>query len=634
MLVGLNEKGLVQDFYFPFVGQSNMTNARQVEHKIGLSLNGNFTWVGEDGWEVECSIQEDSLIGVASYKNKNIDVELRIISFVDIYDDVFCRKVEVINRSNQELKAKVFFHQVFQISANGRADTAMYVPSKYPYILSYRGNTALALSLKNSKGIAFNEYAVGVYDLKNHQGTYKDAEDSELSNNAVEHGSVDSTISSEITIDANSSEFIDYWVCLSNKNYHFASKLHRVIASAGIDEMHKRTESYWKSWLNISNPRLVNYSDDEKRRINLSLMVVKAHVDERGGVLASSDSSIFNYGKDYYSYVWPRDAAHSLIPLIRLGHTSEAMQYFKYVERTMHPKGYMHQKYQPDGGLGSTWHPMVQNGKPELNIQEDETASTVLLFFELARHCQDKDFLSGIYENVVVKMLNFMAGYINHATGLPYPSYDLWEEKFLTTTYTSILVAEALEQGASYGGALNEGNKPIWDTTSRIIRSNIAKLFSADDQYFAKGLSPEINGVYEKDTVIDISTLYALFKYGHYNHDHMAVISTANAVVELISNKSPSGGVVRYQKDKYMLSKDFVGNPWHVCTLWLAQYYIWAGKVQEAEALINWTYKHCLPSGIMSEQIDPENGEEIGVAPLVWSHAELINTLLDYKQRV
>jgi len=60
MLVGLNEKGLVQDFYFPFVGQSNMTNARQMEHKIGISLNGNFTWLGEDGWEVECSIQEDS----------------------------------------------------------------------------------------------------------------------------------------------------------------------------------------------------------------------------------------------------------------------------------------------------------------------------------------------------------------------------------------------------------------------------------------------------------------------------------------------------------------------------------------------------------------------------------------------
>lgn len=634
MLVGLNERGLVQDFYFPFVGQSNMTNARQIEHKIGVSINSNFSWLSDEGWDVECLILEDSLIGETRYKNTNLGLEIKIKSYVDIYDDVFCRNVEVTNSGNQKASVKLFFHQVFQISANGRADTAMFVPSKHPYILTYRGNTALAVSLKNSKGESFSEYAVGVYDVNNNQGTYKDAEDSQLSNNAIEHGSVDSTICTEISVEPNSSDYVDYWVCLSNKNYHHASKLHRIISSTGLIEMQKRTESYWKSWLNISSSRLVNFSDDEKKKIKLSLMLIKAHIDERGGLLASSDSSIFNYGKDYYSYVWPRDAAHSLTPLVRLGYVDEAMQYFKFVERTMHPKGYMHQKYQPDGGLGSTWHPMVQNGKPELNIQEDETASTVLLFFELSHRCHDKDFLSDLFENIIVKMLNFMAGYINSQTGLPYPSYDLWEEKFLTTTYTSILVAEALEQGAAYGGALSELHKQDWQNASRTIRSNIAKLFSAEDQYFSKGISAEINGEYKKDSVIDISTLYALFKYGHYDQGHMAIISTAKAVENLITNKSPSGGVVRYQNDKYMLSKDYPGNPWHVCSLWMAQYYTWAGNSSNAEKLINWTYNHCLPSGVMSEQIDPENGEEIGVAPLVWSHAEIINTLLDYRQRV
>lgn len=634
VLVGLNERGLVQDFYFPYVGQSNMTNARQVEHKIGLSLNDSFTWLGDDGWDVNCSFQEDSLIGITSYKNNILEVEVIIKSFVDVYDDVFCRRAEVLNHSNQKINAKLFFHQIFQISANGRADTAMYVPSKHPYILNYRGNTALAISLKNAEDKSFDQYAVGIYDQNSNQGTYRDAEDSVLSNNPIEHGGVDSIMGTSLIIEGNSSKTVDYWVCLSNKNYHFASKLHRVIAGAGIDEMLSRTESYWKNWLNVSNQKLSDFSEGEQKRINLSLMLIKAHIDERGGVLASSDSSIFNYGKDYYSYVWPRDAAQCLTPLIRLGHLSEAMQYFKYVERTMHPKGYMHQKYQPDGGLGSTWHPMVHNGRPELNIQEDETASTVLLFFELSRHCQDRDFLAGIYQNVIIKMLNFMAGFINQHTGLPYPSYDLWEEKFLTTTYTSVLVAEALEQGAAYEGSLNVANKPIWETASRIIRSNIAKLFSTDDQHFSKGLTPEISGVYQKDTVIDISTLYALFKYGHYSKDHMAIISTVKAVENLIANKSPSGGVVRYSNDKYMLSKNYPGNPWHVCTLWLAQYYIWADKIEDADKLINWTYKHCLSSGVMSEQIDPETGEEIGVAPLVWSHAELINTLLDLRQRV
>jgi GH15 family glucan-1,4-alpha-glucosidase len=36
-----------------------------------------------------------------------------------------------------------------------------------------------------------------------------------------------------------------------------------------------------------------------------------------------------------------------------------------------------------------------------------------------------------------------------------------------------------------------------------------------------------------------------------------------------------------------------------------------------------------LDSGVLAEQFDPENGQPLIVVPLVWSHAELINTLLD-----
>ena len=34
-------------------------------------------------------------------------------------------------------------------------------------------------------------------------------------------------------------------------------------------------------------------------------------------------------------------------------------------------------KYRPDKSLGSSWHPWVRNGKPELPIQEDETALVI-----------------------------------------------------------------------------------------------------------------------------------------------------------------------------------------------------------------------------------------------------------------
>jgi glucoamylase len=54
--------------------------------------------------------------------------------------------------------------------------------------------------------------------------------------------------------------------------------------------------------------------------------------------------------------------------------------------------------------------------------------------------------------------------------------------------------------------------------------------------------------------------------------------------------------------------------------------------MEEALELIRWALERRLPSGALSEQFDPETGEQLGVTPLVWSHAELINTVLDYYQ--
>ena len=45
LAVGLNANGFVHDFYYPFVGQDNLTTARSSHHKIGISINGDFTWL-------------------------------------------------------------------------------------------------------------------------------------------------------------------------------------------------------------------------------------------------------------------------------------------------------------------------------------------------------------------------------------------------------------------------------------------------------------------------------------------------------------------------------------------------------------------------------------------------------------
>ena len=138
------------------------------------------------------------------------------------------------------------------------------------------------------------------------------------------------------------------------------------------------------------------------------------------------------------------------------------------------------------------------------------------------------------------------------------------------------------------------------------------------------------NGDLAYDDTLDISSLYGPFMYARLPLKGEQMSRMLEAVKQQLFNTSPIGGVIRYPGDGYFLGKpQYGGNPWIVCTLWLAQYFNAIGEVEEAEKLLDWAKERTLPSGVMSEQFDPETGAPLGVAPLVWSHAEFVNTVLD-----
>lgn len=79
------------------------------------------------------------------------------------------------------------------------------------------------------------------------------------------------------------------------------------------------------------------------------------------------------------------------------------------------------------------------------------------------------------------------------------------------------------------------------------------------------------------------------------------------------------------------------GNPWVVCTLWLAQYRIAAARnrksLEQALPLLMWAAERALPSGVLPEQVHPESGDFLSVSPLTWSHATLVAAVLDFIEK-
>jgi len=628
LFVGLDEHGLVHDFYYPYVGLENLTNARRVEHKIGVWADGAFRWVGDGNWDVSINSETDALISDISLHCPDLQITIKSQDFIDPEYNAFIRRMTIVNHASGERDVRLFMHQVFQISRDGRADTALYVPDD-DYILDYKGRCCLLVAGRYVDDGSFDQFAIGNYGIEGKAGTYRDAEDGELSGNAVEHGGVDSVIRFRRVLPPESEYKVDYWVVAAD-NQSDAQVIHTHLKYYSLDERIRRAREEWREWSQDSDGAIADIQESARAAVKKSALIIKAHCDDRGSILASGDSSIFNFGRDYYCYCWPRDASYAIWPLIRLGLYSEARNFFEFARDTMHSDGYLMHKYQPDRAIGSTWHPLLHGKNKELAIQEDETASVVFMIGEYYKASNDSTMVESFYESFIAPCASFMASFIDEATGLPHASYDLWEQKFLTSTYTVCTVIAALETAAELAiVAGHSGDAVEWKKSADSMRVGLDALYHPNG-YFRKGLLLTPEGNLEFDDSIDISSLYGPFKYAKLPLDDPRMVSTFETMKRELWNKSPVGGVIRYPGDGYFLAKQqYPGNPWIVCTLWLAQYFNALGDRPQAEELFDWAMARSLPSSSMSEQFDPETGAAISVTPLVWSHAEFIITALD-----
>jgi GH15 family glucan-1,4-alpha-glucosidase len=625
LTVGLNEQGLVHDFYYPYVGLENLTTSRMQPHNVGIWIDGDFSWLGDNKWEMHVDFEETALVSNITAVHKKTGIFLLFQDFVDCNFDVFARKIKVVNKTEKETDFRLFFHQVFQISALGRADTAMYVPDGH-YMLDYKGRCTILAYAEVENGEPFDQYAAGNAGIEGKEGTFRDSEDGELSMSAVEHGGVDSTIRVAMVVGARETKYVHYWLAIADTQQRLEI-LHDQMLGDGFNKRMHATYQHWHEWLSQVEETCDNLEIRYATALRKSMMVIKAHTDEHGGIIASCDSSIYNYGRDYYSYVWPRDGAFVMWPLIKLGYKNEPKAFFEFCRSIMHPDGYLMHKYQPDRAIGSTWHPLVHGKRRELAIQEDETAIVVFMLSEYLKYSNDRVYVNSMYESFIKPACDFMVEFIDEETALPHASYDLWEEKFLSNTYTTAVTYRALVEGATIAERNNNlADSRSWGAAAKNLKQNANKYFDEDKAILIKGfLVTEDQKIIDK--TLDVSSLYGAWMFDFSPKQHVA--HTAARIEELLLDKSPSGGSPRYEHDSYFRSDPaHMGNPWFVTTLWMAQFYASIGKTDETKLLVDWTLGHALPSGVLSEQVNPETGAVVGVTPLVWSHAELINTLL------
>ena len=627
-MVALDQYAEVRDIYFPYVGLEDHLQG-SLHHRVGVYIDSTLSWLSEDAaWEISVQSGDDSLSGHTIARHLGLRVELEIHDVVYNEKPIFVRRIHVRNMSDAGRTIKIYLGQQFEISQSSYASTGYFDPATQS-IIHYRGRRAFLVN-GMLDGQPFADYAVGLLGYGGHVGTHVDADDGELSKNAVEHGSVDSVLGFYGDFMPHEEKTLDYWLAAGD-SIASVSVLNAYVFEKSPSYLMQTTTDYWKAWTNRYPWSFHGLSEKERLLFKKSLMLVRAHVDTHGGIIASADSDQLNYGKDTYAYVWMRDGSYAAYALDRAGYHDAVERFFTFANSVITDEGYFMHKYLPDGSLGSSWHPWIKNGKPQLPIQEDETAMVIFALANHYRRSRDLEFLEGIYNSLVERAANFMVAYRDPKTHLPLPSYDLWEEHHGISTYTASSVFGALSAASELAGVLgkNDDAKTYLQAAEEVRNAILTHLYDEQSGIFAKRL----NGVTgEMDHTVDSSAAYGIFLFRVLLPEDPRLVRAFEKTVSAL--RTGSGGIVRYERDGYYAWNSNEPNPWFVTTLWYTEYLIMRATSEddlaEVRAIFAWVADHALESGALSEQVDPHSGAQRSVSPLVWSHAAYITAIIAY----
>jgi len=624
LLACLDKFSQIKDLYFPYIGLYNHVMGNTC--KIGVWDGRQIFWAGED-WQGEIEYEPDALVSSARYELPN-GIKLFLKDAVYPFENILLREIEV--ESDREVT--VFLHHNFCLLETDVGDTAFYNPF-LDAIVHFKRDVYILISGSFPQGGIY-QYSIGTKEGE--RGTWKDAEDGKLSMRSIEQGAVDSTFSFLLQPTPPNNRAL-VWIAAGNSLREVSSLQDR--AREKGSELLQETFAYWNSWLKSGLPDFLDLPDEIDELFRKSVLIVRTNIDNRGAIIAANDTDIMQTARAHYSYMWGRDSAFAVMALDKLGQIDISRRFFLFVQKLLKNNlPFLWHKYSADGSLGSSWHPWLIDGQKETPFQQDSTAIVIYALQQHFKRYGDIEFLARVYEDVVRNPAQYMCHHIEETFQLPCPSWDLWEERRGIHLYTSSLTALSLFSAAELASVMgDEENSQIFFAKGKEMLQGLRHFFR--EGRYCRSLLPTPSG-WKEDTTPDAS-IFLLPSLNIFPPQDERVSSYLEEMERALWVKTPIGGVSRYRGDWYFRRVDDIdkvpGNPWYICTMWLAEWYIERARsleeLKESLPLFNWAKEHSLSTGVFPEQVHPLTGEPLSVAPLTWSHISFISAVLRYLEK-
>ena len=644
----IDQKGELIRLYWPDIDYTQHIDRLNVG-VICPELWQGASWLDSEEWHAKQYYMPDTNIAVSEFTRPDGGIVIRQTDFALPDNDVFCRSYEVENMSGSKLTVSF---TVYSSAVSSTPNSASVIfDTRHSALIHYKHGYYYSVS----SPAAVLQYQLG-------EGSKENAGCGQLYGKDIIGMMKEGALIWEgMALESGQVMQFGFRLC-------FASDL-RSLKSLIIEHEHndikndmQRTELFWHNYL--AGLRQVNTGNAEIDGLyRRSLLVFALMTNKKTGAIVAApevDEEFTRCGR--YSYCWGRDAAFIADALDKCGLSEDVERFYRWTAMVQDDDGSWQQRFYTDGNLAPSW-----------GLQVDEGGSIIrgiLKHYETTGNIQ---FLRDMWPSVK-KGVGFLLSFMDVETGLPWLSFDLWEERLGEHAYSSAAVCAGIEAGAAIaeilsdkdgtnvdaGEALKEDKTlskdaiptpaelaslaEAWKKAAAALRKSIDRNFWHPEwNRFIRSIRVKLNGWGEEHTdakvwlkandrsvcrdyslidgSLDISLLGLSVPFGIYSSDDPRMVNTAQ-IVEKQLGIHQAGGLMRYEYDGYI-----GGNPWVLATLWAALYHIDRKSYKIALDYLNWAIQSATEQGLLPEQVDKYTGKPAWVVPLTWSHAMFILVL-------
>lgn len=632
LLALYDENGYIKDLFFPFAGSENHVVSQT--HRIAFKINNNKTYFLED---LKCkSYQSSKSLKYVVKTTTPENLAIKIENIVYNEKNVLIKKLTFYNLTENIINVKSFFNQEYKIKENKYRNTGYFYPNKN-CVIHYQANRVFISGILGSFG-GIDDYTIGLFDFEGKKGSYLACYQDNLPKNSIEHGPVDSVIAKSISINPKNKVEL-YYVLVAEKTIKKALNLYEAVEKITPKHIFKTTNDYWSVWKKESKINFYDLPNEVKKLYFKSIFVINTHYDKNtGGILASGDTEFYTHGKDNYSYVWARDSYFSYKSFLFSGFVHKKVDLLDFFNKTIEKEGFIKQKFEQSTSLGSSWHPYIdKNNMLTLPIQEDETAAVVSSVYNFYVSTKNIETLEKYFENLVKRPADFMIDYTIESLNLPKPSYDLWEEKNIISTYTTCFIIKALNDASFLCKVLKKDDlqKKYKEGSDKLKKGLVKYLYNEGIQSFVKGVEIGDNQeIINYDVTKDYSTVMAPWYFDIFDVNDKLVEKTVDFHKNLVIEKNT---VIRFENDAYFKEPNLPTNAWFISSIWHLLYLIKkeknADNLKILNTLIASLASYSTKSGILTEQFEVSSKKPIGYGPLTWSNAAFVELIIEYSKK-